>query len=93
MQDILSQDEIDALLHGVDGGDIPPEEEVDESNISSYDLVSNDRIVRGRMPTLEMINEQFPFSIDLMPNNLIEDLKNPYNGGYMKNPYLPFFAS
>lgn len=44
MQDLLSQDEIDALLHGVDDGDIGPEEEVDSAGVKSYDL-SNDRIV------------------------------------------------
>lgn len=59
--DLLSQDEIDALLHGVDGGDI--ETESDDSGsvdgVASYDFASQDRIVRGRMPTLEMINERF----------------------------------
>ena len=59
MSDLLSQDEIDALLHGVDGGDIEPEEDVDTTGVKQYDLSSNDRIVRGRMPTLEMINERF----------------------------------
>ena len=59
MQDLLSQDEIDALLHGVDDGDIGPEEDIDAAGVRSYDLTSNDRIVRGRMPTLEMINERF----------------------------------
>ena len=58
MQD-LSQDEIDALLHGVDDGDIDTYDETDEAGIKSYDLASQDRIVRGRMPTLEMINERF----------------------------------
>lgn len=59
MQDLLSQDEIDALLHGVDEGDIEPEDDIDPSGVKAYDLTSNDRIVRGRMPTLEMINERF----------------------------------
>lgn len=59
MQDILSQDEIDALLHGIDDGDIGPEEDIDPTGVRAYDLTSNDRIVRGRMPTLEMINERF----------------------------------
>ncbi|HEU4775102.1 MAG TPA: flagellar motor switch protein FliM [Lysobacter sp.] len=58
--DLLSQDEIDALLHGVDSGavdveDAPPAP--DEAR--SYDFASQDRIVRGRLPTLEMINERF----------------------------------
>lgn len=59
MQDLLSQDEIDALLHGVDDGDIEPEDDIDATGVKSFDLTSNDRIVRGRMPTLEMINERF----------------------------------
>jgi len=62
MTDLLSQDEIDALLHGVDEVE---EEEVEESGPASgastldYDFSSQDRIVRGRMPTLELVNERF----------------------------------
>ncbi len=61
MSDLLSQDEIDALLHGVDDVE---EEEVSEASTESkdmmeYDFSSQDRIVRGRMPTLEMVNERF----------------------------------
>lgn len=59
MQDLLSQDEIDALLHGVDDGDIDTYDEIDDEGVKTYDLASQDRIVRGRMPTLEMINERF----------------------------------
>ena len=60
MSDLLSQDEIDALLHGVDDGDIDVEEEsLDPSVARPYDFSSQDRIVRGRMPTLEMVNERF----------------------------------
>ncbi len=59
MQDLLSQDEIDALLHGVDDGDVETDEDTSEDGVRSYDLASQDRIVRGRMPTLEMINERF----------------------------------
>ncbi len=58
--DLLSQDEIDALLHGVDQGDVATEEEgPPPGTVASYDFNSQDRIVRGRMPTLEMINERF----------------------------------
>lgn len=59
VNDLLSQDEIDALLHGVDGGDIETEEDIFDGEARSYDFTSQDRIVRGRMPTLEMINERF----------------------------------
>jgi flagellar motor switch protein FliM len=58
--DLLSQDEIDALLHGVDSGDVETQtEEAADGEAHSYDFTSQDRIVRGRMPTLEMINERF----------------------------------
>lgn len=60
MSDLLSQDEIDALLHGVD--DVEEEEFDgldDPSNIVEFDFSSQDRIVRGRMPTLELVNERF----------------------------------
>ncbi|MGV8919920.1 MAG: flagellar motor switch protein FliM [Pseudomonas sp.] len=59
VQDLLSQDEIDALLHGVDDGLVQTESAADPGSVKSYDLTSQDRIVRGRMPTLEMINERF----------------------------------
>jgi flagellar motor switch protein FliM len=59
--DLLSQEEIDALLSGVDGGDVDTDidEDTDPGGTTTYDLASQDRIVRGRMPTLEMINERF----------------------------------
>lgn len=59
-KELLSQDEIDALLHGVDNGAVdttPPPAAPGEAR--AFDLASQDRIVRGRMPTLEMINERF----------------------------------
>jgi flagellar motor switch protein FliM len=61
VNDLLSQDEIDALLHGVSGGDVDTDtgEEILEGEARGYDFTSQDRIVRGRMPTLEMINERF----------------------------------
>ena len=59
--DLLSQDEIDALLHGVDSGDVETstDEALDPDEARNYDFASQDRIVRGRLPTLEMINERF----------------------------------
>jgi flagellar motor switch protein FliM len=59
--DLLSQEEIDALLHGVDEGDIETETDdfQEDESIRHYDFTSQERIVRGRMPTLEMVNERF----------------------------------
>ncbi|MGR5452703.1 flagellar motor switch protein FliM [Vibrio alfacsensis] len=60
MTDLLSQDEIDALLHGVDDvDDIDDAIDNDIEGAVSFDFSSQDRIVRGRMPTLELINERF----------------------------------
>ncbi|MDD3608890.1 MAG: flagellar motor switch protein FliM [Halothiobacillaceae bacterium] len=58
--DILTQDEIDALLNGVEGGDVETESGVDGADgVRAYDFTSQERIVRGRLPTLEMLNERF----------------------------------
>ena len=61
INDLLSQDEIDALLHGVDDGavDTTPAPPEDPDQVRPYDFASQDRIIRGRMPTLEMVNERF----------------------------------
>lgn len=56
----LSQDEVDALLKGVTGEvDEAPAESDDHSGARPYNLATQERIVRGRMPTLEIINERF----------------------------------
>lgn len=58
--DFLSQDEVDALLKGVTGESDEPEAAADSGEgIRSYNLGTQERIVRGRMPTLELINERF----------------------------------
>jgi flagellar motor switch protein FliM len=61
MTNILSQEEVDALLRGISGGEIETqaEEYHEPGEIIPYDLTSQDRIIRGRMPTLEMTNEKF----------------------------------
>lgn len=60
MNKILAQDEVDALLRGLSGGEIEAENEVvDDSGIVSFDLANQDRIIRGRMPVLEIINDRF----------------------------------
>jgi len=61
MAKILSQDEVDALLKGMGGGEV--ETETDDGGsadgVTTYDLTNQDRIIRGRMPTLEIINDRF----------------------------------
>jgi flagellar motor switch protein FliM len=71
--DILSQDEIDALLSGVDSGEVETNQDqpIDDGQPRSYDLTSQDRIVRGRMPTLEMINERFARNLRISLFNML----------------------
>lgn len=97
MQDLLSQDEIDALLHGVDDGEIETEGDFDPSGVRPYDLTSQDRIVRGRMPTLEMINERFARYTRISMFNLLRRTADVSVGGiqiqkfgeYVHTLYVP----
>jgi flagellar motor switch protein FliM len=97
VQDLLSQDEIDALLHGVDDGAIDTEEDNDPGSVRSYDLTSQDRIVRGRMPTLEMINERFARYTRISMFNLLRRSADVAVGGvqvmkfgeYVHSLYVP----
>jgi len=55
----LSQDEVDALLKGVDDDQDEDQSAVGTEGARDYNLATQERIVRGRMPTLEIINERF----------------------------------
>jgi flagellar motor switch protein FliM len=61
MSKILSQDEVDTLLRGLTGGEVEAETDIleDDSGIVAFDLSNQDRIIRGRMPVLEIINDRF----------------------------------
>jgi flagellar motor switch protein FliM len=97
MQDLLSQDEIDALLHGVDESGLVDGEDEDPGVVRSYDLTSQDRIVRGRMPTLEMINERFARHTRISLFNLLRRSADVSIGGvqitkfgeYLHTLYVP----
>ncbi|MCB1645970.1 MAG: flagellar motor switch protein FliM [Pseudomonadales bacterium] len=97
MQDLLSQDEIDALLHGVDDGDIEVDADVGNGEARGWDLTSQDRIVRGRMPTLEMINERFARYTRISLFNLLRHSADVAVGGiqilkfgeYVHTLYVP----
>ena len=59
---VLNQDEVDALLRGVSGDDMDMDDEEDEydpEEVVPFDLTAQDRIIRGRMPTLEIIHDRF----------------------------------
>lgn len=58
-EDFLSQDEVDALLKGATGESDEVQEEEDRGGVRPYNIATQERIVRGRMPTYEIINERF----------------------------------
>jgi len=61
MNQVLSQEEVDALLRGITEGEVVTTQSAgeDDNTILSYDLTNQERIIRGRMPTLEIINQKF----------------------------------
>lgn len=85
MAQVLSQDEVDALLNAVndgDGDDSPlgaagggdfDSDESDE-NIQTYDLTNQDRVIRGRMPILEIIYERFIRSFRVSLSNSLRKI-------------------
>ncbi len=84
MAQVLTQDEVDALLNAVNdsdgddilGGDIGDFDEVDDSdeNIQTYDLTNQDRVIRGRMPILEIIYERFIRSFRVSLSNSLRKI-------------------
>ena len=95
--DVLSQDEIDALLHGVDKGAVSTEPGPAPGETRTYDFTNQARIVRGRMPTLEMINERFArlFRISLFnmlrrsPEVAVGPVTMQKFGEYVHSLYVP----
>lgn len=73
-QSVLSQDEVDALMRGMGGAseaDAPEHSDGKQDPVRDYDLASQERIVRGRMPTLEIINERFSRNLRIGLFNLL----------------------
>jgi flagellar motor switch protein FliM len=90
-QQILSQDEVDALLQGITGESQKLEqEEQPTGGIRDYDLASQERIVRGRMPTMEIINERFARNIRIGLFNLMRRSPEVSIGGIKVQKYSAF---
>ena len=90
-QQILSQDEVDALLQGITGESQKLEEEETSSvGVRDYDLSSQERIVRGRMPTMEVINERFARNIRIGLFNFIRKSPEVSIGGIKVQKFSAF---
>lgn len=86
MAQVLSQDEVDALLNAVNDGDTDDlldegagggagfGSDEDDDNIQTYDLTNQDRVIRGRMPILEIIYERFIRSFRVSLSNSLRKI-------------------
>ncbi|MFG1500792.1 flagellar motor switch protein FliM [Halobacteriovorax sp. XZX-3] len=82
MAQVLSQDEVDALLNAVNDGDADDflgeggdfDDEAEDENIQPYDLTNQDRVIRGRMPILEIIYERFIRSFRVSLSNSLRKI-------------------
>ena len=62
MNKLLSQDEVDALLKGLDAGDIESEPEFDEpveENVAVFDWTAQGRHIKSSLPLLEVVHSRF----------------------------------
>ena len=90
-QQILSQDEVDALLQGITGESQKiDQEETVQGGVRDYDLGNQERIVRGRMPTMEVINERFARNIRIGLCNFIRKSPEVSIGGIKLQKYSAF---
>ena len=76
MSEILSQEEVDSLLDGLDSGDVETETDVASPQLTesvvTYDFTSQDKVVRARMPTLDVINERLSREVRATLSSLLQ---------------------
>jgi len=90
-QQILSQDEVDALLEGITGESQKPDAPEEPSGgVRNYNLASQERIVRGRMPTMEIVNERFARNARIGLFNLMRKSPEVSIGGIKMHKYSAF---
>lgn len=89
-QQVLSQEEVDALLNGVTGESAAPAPDTPADGLPVYDLGSHARVVRGRMQTLELINERFARHLRGGLLNFMRRSPDITNGGFQVQQYGDF---
>ncbi len=76
MSEILSQDEVDSLLDGLDSGEVETEKDVETpepvEGIVAYDFTSQDKVVRARMPAFDVINERLSREVRATLSTLLQ---------------------
>ena len=81
MSQVLSQSEVDALLSAVSDNRVDSDEEGGggdnlQSGVVQYDLANQDRIIRGRMPTLDIIHDRFIRLFRVTLSNALRKMAN-----------------
>ena len=79
MSNILSQDEVDALLKGVSDGAVAtdgPAGDAGRAGVQTLDLTSQERNLRGRVPGLELIVDRFTKSLRALMGTFLGTLPN-----------------
>lgn len=99
MNEQLSQDEIDTLLGGVDSGAVDTEVDrlADSNEAVPFDFTSQNNVIRGRMPALDMVNEHFTRSLQTSLFNMLrrtahvtlEGVKMVKYSEYLKGLIMP----
>ena len=93
-KDFLSQDEVDSLLKGVTGeADEPDQPAEPEGSVKAFNLGSQERIVRGRMPTMEIINARFARLFRIAFFNLIRRTADVSVGQIRVQQYSEFIRN
>jgi len=80
MSQVLSQSEVDALLSAVSDNRVHSDDdgrpEGLQSGVVQYDLANQDRIIRGRMPTLDIIHDRFIRLFRVTLSNALRKMAN-----------------
>ena len=79
MNQVLSQNEVDALLSAVSDNRIDAEDSSGsdtKQGVVHYDLANQDRIIRGRMPTLDIIHDRFIRLFRVTLSNALRKIAN-----------------
>jgi flagellar motor switch protein FliM len=81
MSQVLSQSEVDALLSAVSDNRTDADEQMSSESgvgggVVQYDLANQDRIIRGRMPTLDIIHDRFIRLFRVTLSNALRKMAN-----------------
>lgn len=93
MEAVLSQNEVNALINAVAQGGVDEEDGSSRDDARGYDLTSNDRIVRGRMPTLDILNQRLARLMRISFFNMFRRTVDVHHDSTQLMKYSEFISS